>query len=165
MFFCLSISGLRGPLGDSWGLLGSSCRILCVLFVFQVRASGDPWGTPGDSWATAVVYCVFFLFVNFGPRGTPGGRLGIPVLQLSGIACSFCLSVSGLRGPYTHQRVTIQLEVRCRRSVDSAAEYSQPFTCNVTTTVETFDCYLKSGGAFDHCSGLSLKVRAQQCSS
>ena len=31
--FGLLILGLRGVLGDSWGLLVSSCRVLCVLFV------------------------------------------------------------------------------------------------------------------------------------
>jgi hypothetical protein len=75
--FCLSISGLRG----FWG---SSCRVLYFLFVCQIRASGD-------SGAPAVGYCLFFLFVNFGPQGILG-------LQLSGIVCSFCVSISGLRG-------------------------------------------------------------------
>ena len=69
--FCFSSSGLKGPLVDSCRLLGYSFR----------------------------VFCEFFLFVNFRPWGTPGGLLGIPVLQLSNIVCSFCLSVSGLRGP------------------------------------------------------------------
>ena len=68
--FCLSILGLRGPLGDFWGLLGSSCRVLCV-----------------------------FLSINFGPQGTTGGLLGSPGLQLSHIMRSFRFSSSGLRGP------------------------------------------------------------------
>ena len=73
--FCLSIPGL----GGFWG---SSCRELSVRFVCQFRASGD-------SGAPPVRYCLFFLFVNFGPQG-------ILELQLSGIDCSFCLSISGL---------------------------------------------------------------------
>ena len=99
---------------------GSSCRVLCVLFVYQFRDSQGLPGIPRDSWAPAVGYCVFFLCVNFGtPRDSQGflgsscrvlcvlfvcqfrdfqGLPGIAELQLSGILCSFCLSVSGLPG-------------------------------------------------------------------
>jgi hypothetical protein len=73
--FCLSISGLGGH-------LDSSCRVLRILFVCQIRASGD-------TKAPAVGYCLSVLSVNFGHWGTPD-------LQLSGIVCSFCLSISGL---------------------------------------------------------------------
>ena len=120
VLFCLPISGL----GGFWG---SSCRILSVLFVCQFRASRDsgapavryclfflsvkfgPWGVwgsrcrvssvlfvcqlraSGDSGAPAVGYCLFFVYVSFMPQG-------ILRLQLSGIVCSFCLSISVLRG-------------------------------------------------------------------
>ena len=43
-------------------------------------------GVAGKSGAPAVGYCLFYLFFNFKPHGILG-------FQLSGIACSFCLSI------------------------------------------------------------------------
>ncbi len=81
--FYLSISALRGPLAVSWGLL-----------------------------APAVGCCAFFLSVSFRPQGSPEGFLGAPGFQLKGIVCSFCLSISGLRGPLLHP-------TRCNGNDDS----------------------------------------------
>jgi hypothetical protein len=102
-------------LRDSQGFLGSRCRVLCVLFVCQFTCSQGLPGIPRDSWAPAVGYCVFFLSVNLpflrDSQGFLGsscrvlcvlfvcqftwsqGFPGIPGLQLSGIVCSFCLSI------------------------------------------------------------------------
>jgi hypothetical protein len=91
--FCLSIYMFSGTPRDSQGFLGSSCRVLCVLFVCQFTCSQGFPRIPRDSWAPAVGYCVFFLSVNLRVLRDSQGFPGIPGLQLSGIVCSFCLSI------------------------------------------------------------------------
>ena len=77
--FCLCFLSVNfGP----QGILVLSCQVLSVLFVCSFWASGA-------SGAPAVGYCLFLFSVNFGPQGILG-------LQLSSIACSSCLSISGL---------------------------------------------------------------------
>ena len=99
MFF----SGLEGH----WN---SSCRVLSVPFVCQLRASLD-------TRPPAVRYCLYFLSDNFRPRGTLR-------LQLSSIICSFDLSLAGLEGRWGPScRVLSVLSVyQVRASKDTGAQ-------------------------------------------
>ena len=74
--FSQLILGLKGPLGDFWGALGSSCRVLCGFLSVTISGLRGPLG---DSWgrlgSSCRILCIRFVF-QVRASGCPRGIPG-----------------------------------------------------------------------------------------